>query len=64
MHPITDPELAAGLAAFEQAVPEGINLNDIPAARQFLNDLITAMASEVPDIEGGTTVSISRRRLK
>lgn len=52
MHPITDPQLVEGLAGFEQAVPEGINLDDIPAARQFLEDLTAAMAAEAPDIEG------------
>ena len=36
MHPITDPQLAAGLAAFEEAVPGGLTLDDIPARRLFL----------------------------
>jgi acetyl esterase/lipase len=48
MHPITDPQLAAGLAQFEQVVPDGITLDDIPATRQFL----AAMAAAVPDITG------------
>jgi len=52
MHPITDPQLAAGLAQFEQAVPGGLNLNDIPATRQFLAGLVAAMAAAVPDITG------------
>jgi acetyl esterase/lipase len=52
MHPITDPQLVEGLAAFEQAIPGGINLDDILGARQFLTDLTAAMAAEVPDIEG------------
>lgn len=52
MHPITDPQLAAGLAVFEQAVPGGITLDDIPATRQFLDILNAAMAAEAPDILG------------
>ena len=52
MHPITDPQLAAGLAQFEQVVPDGITLDDIPATRQFLTGLTAAMAAAVPDITG------------
>ena len=52
MHPITDPQLAAALAAFEQALPGGINLDDIPAARQFLDNMTAAMAAEAPEIKG------------
>ncbi|MCC9074649.1 alpha/beta hydrolase [Litorilinea aerophila] len=52
MHPIRDPELAAGLAAFEQLVPGGINLDDIPAARRFLAEMNAAMAAEAPPIPG------------
>lgn len=52
MHPITDPQLAAGLAAFEMAVPGGITLDDIPATRQFLKGLNAAMAAQAPDIPG------------
>lgn len=52
MHPIRDPQLAAGLAAFEQAVPGGITLDDIPATRQFLEGLNAAMAAQAPDIPG------------
>lgn len=55
MHPITDPQLAAGLAGFEQAVPGGITLDDIPATRQFLAGLTTAMAAQAPEIPGVVT---------
>ena len=54
MHPITDPQLAAGLAGFEQAVPGGITLDDIPATRQFCG-LNAAMAAQAPDIPGVVT---------
>lgn len=52
MHPITDPQLVAGLAGFEQAVPGGITLDDIPATRQLLEGLTAAMAGAAPAIEG------------
>ena len=52
MHPITDPQLLEGLAAFEEAVPGGIKLDDIPATRQFLDGLNAAMSAAVPAIEG------------
>lgn len=55
MHPLTDPQLIEGLALFEQAVPGGITLDDIPATRQFLAGLNAAMASQVPDIPGVAT---------
>ena len=54
MHPITDPQLAAGLAGFEEAVGS-ITLDDIPATRQFLAELLTAMAAQAPDISGVVT---------
>ena len=37
MHPIKDPQLAAGLAEFEQAVPGGITLDDIPTTRHTID---------------------------
>lgn len=52
MHPITDPQLVAGLAAFEQAVPSGITLDDIPATRTLLSGLVAAMATQAPEIPG------------
>ena len=52
MHSITDPQLAAALAVYEQAVPGGLNLGDIPAARQFLANLTAAIVAELPDIPG------------
>ncbi len=55
MHTFTDPQLAAGLAGFEQAVPGGITLDDIPAARRFLEGLNAATAAEVPEIIGVET---------
>jgi acetyl esterase/lipase len=55
MHPITDPELMAGLAAFQAAIPGGITLDDIPATRQMLVAINAAMASQVPDIPGVVT---------
>ncbi|MEM7127767.1 MAG: alpha/beta hydrolase [Chloroflexota bacterium] len=55
MHPITDPQLAAGLAAFDAAVPGGITIDDIPAAREFLNGLTAVMAEQAPEISGVVT---------
>ena len=55
MHPITDPQLVAGLTGFEEAVPGGITLDDIPATRKFVNDLFSAMAEQTPDIPGVVT---------
>ena len=55
MHPITDPQLAEGLAGFEQAVPGGISLDDIPATRQFFSGLTAAMAAQAPEIPGVVT---------
>jgi len=55
MHPITDPQLVEGLAEFEEAVPGGITLDDIPATRQFLDGLTAAMAAEAPEILGVVT---------
>lgn len=52
MHPITDPQLAAALAGFEEAVPGGITLDDIPATRTMLEELNAAMAAEAPEIPG------------
>ena len=52
MHPITDPQLAEGLAGFEQAVPGGITLDDIPATRALIDGLTAAMAAQAPAIEG------------
>ncbi|MGB0849278.1 MAG: alpha/beta hydrolase [Thiolinea sp.] len=52
MHPVTDPQLVAGLAAFEELVPGGLNLDDIPAAREHLNGLFTAMAAQAPTMPG------------
>lgn len=52
MHPITDPQLAAGLATFEEIVPGGLNLDDIPATRQFLAGLTAAMTAGAPPIPG------------
>ena len=51
MHPITDPQLAAGLAGFEEAIG-GITLDDIPATRQMLTGILEAMASQAPEIPG------------
>ena len=55
MHPLTDPQLIEGLAGFEQVVPGGITLDDIPATRQFLDGLTVAMAAQAPDISGVVT---------
>lgn len=55
MHPITDPQLAAAYAGFEEAVG-AITLDDIPATREFLTNMQAAMASQIPEIPG---VSVS-----
>ncbi|MEM7118670.1 MAG: alpha/beta hydrolase [Chloroflexota bacterium] len=52
MHPITDPQLADGLAGFEQAFGSNLSLDDIPATRQFLDGMLAAMADQIPDIPG------------
>ena len=52
MHPNIDPQLAAGLARFERALPGGIDLEDIPAARKKMDDLRATMATAAPDIPG------------
>ena len=54
MHPITDPQLLEGLDMFEQLVPGGVDLDDIPATRQFFEELNAAMTAEMPEIEGVT----------
>jgi acetyl esterase/lipase len=55
MHPITDSELVAGLAAFQAAIPGGLTLDDIHATRQMLAAMNAAMASQVPVIPGVVT---------
>lgn len=52
MHPLTDPQLVEGLAGFDAAIGNGLNLSDIPATREFLN---AAMAEQFPDIAGVAT---------
>jgi hypothetical protein len=52
MYPISDPQLTAALAGFEQMVPGGISLEDIPAARIFVDELTAAMVAQAPDIPG------------
>ena len=52
MHPITDPQLAAGLAGLERALPDGIALDDIPAIRKKMDDLRATMATQAPAIAG------------
>lgn len=52
MHPMTDPQLVAALTAFEEAVPTGITLDDIPATRQLIEGLTAAMAAQAPEIPG------------
>lgn len=52
MHPITDPQLVAGLATFEQMVSGGITLDDIPATRTQLSSLIAEMGAQAPEIPG------------
>lgn len=55
MHPIRDPQLAEALSIFEQALPGGLNLDDIPAMRATLDGLSAAMAAQAPDIPGIVT---------
>ncbi|MEM7736946.1 MAG: alpha/beta hydrolase [Deinococcota bacterium] len=52
MHPMTDPQLIAALAAFEQVLPGGVTLDDIPTMRQTLDDLTAATVAVTPEIEG------------
>lgn len=51
MHPVRDPELAAGLAEFEKMMPGGFNLDNIPATRQ----MIAPKAAQAPQIPGVVT---------
>lgn len=55
MHPISDPQLAAALDGFNQLIPGGLNLDDIPGTRVFLDELNIAMAAEIPEIPGVVT---------
>jgi acetyl esterase/lipase len=55
MHPINDPQLVEALAGFEQALPGGLTLDDIPATRKILDGLFEAIAKDTPDIEGVVT---------
>ena len=52
MHEIKDPQLAMALDGFNQVVPDGIPLDDIPAARVFMGQLFAAMAEQAPEIPG------------
>ncbi len=52
MHPMTDPQLIAALAAFEEVLPGGVTLDDIPTMRQTLADLNAATVAALPEIEG------------
>jgi acetyl esterase/lipase len=55
MHSRLDPELAAPLAAWYQAMQGGINLHDIPAARRMMEDLAAARMATARPIEGVST---------
>lgn len=55
MHSIKDPQLLEALAVYQQALPGGVDLDDIPAARQTQNSLSEARIAEAPDIEGVVT---------
>ncbi|MEM6428458.1 MAG: alpha/beta hydrolase [Deinococcota bacterium] len=52
MHPMTDPQLIAALAAFEDVLPGGVTLDDIPTMRQTLDNLNAATVAALPAIEG------------
>lgn len=52
MHPITDPQLAARLALFQRAVPGGIMLDDIPAARTLHKELNAVAAARAASFSG------------
>lgn len=52
MRQIRDPQLAAGLAAFQQAIPGGITLDNIPATRQFMAGVNAVVSAQAPDIPG------------
>jgi acetyl esterase/lipase len=49
---MTDPQLIAALAAFEEVLPGGVTLDDIPTMRQTLADLNAATVAALPEIEG------------
>src|SRR5215813_6536099 len=46
MHRRLDPELAAPLEAWSQAMQGGMNLHDIPAARRLMEDLAAAQMAK------------------
>lgn len=55
MHPIKDPQLAAALDGFNQLLPNGLELEDIPATRAFFEQLNAGMAAQAPEIPGVVT---------
>ncbi len=57
---INDPELAAGLTAFEQA-SGGITLDDIPATREFLSAMAEGAKSQIQpitDVESSDQIAL------
>lgn len=51
MHPITDPELVAGLEGLK-AIMGTMDLDDIPAMRAFLDQFLAGAAAQAPEIPG------------
>ena len=56
MYPIRDPQLVTALNNFDQLLPNGIDLDDIPAMRVIFDELFTAMAEQAPPIDGTSKV--------
>jgi acetyl esterase/lipase len=55
MHRRVDPELAAPLEAWHQAMQGGINLHDIPTARRLMADLAATQMATARPLEGIST---------
>ena len=55
MYPIRDPQLVTALNNFNQLLPNGIDLDNIPAMRVVFDELFTAMAEQAPPIDGVIT---------
>ncbi len=55
MHPIRDSQLSAALDGFNQLLPDGLQLDDIPTMRAFLEQLNIGMAAQAPEILGVVT---------
>ncbi|MBT8342731.1 MAG: alpha/beta hydrolase [Desulfatitalea sp.] len=54
MNYVIDPRLTEAVAFFENAIPGGITLDDVPATRKAMSDLMLQMSAVAPKIPGIT----------